>query len=100
MLLLEEFSKKALLEALDISKEMGFKTKNIQNAIGYAEYGGGEDYVGIIGHVELSQLMKRGWITPPFKMDIRDGRLYGRGVLDNKVSYNILSICIKNSKRS
>lgn len=79
-----EFSKKALLEALDISKEMGFKTKNIQNAIGYAEYGDGEDYVGIIGHVDVVPANEEDWITPPFKMDIRDGKLYGRGVLDNK----------------
>ena len=79
-----EFSKKALLEALDISTEIGFKTKNIQNAIGYAEYGDGEDYVGIIGHVDVVPANEEGWITPPFKMDIREGKLYGRGVLDNK----------------
>ena len=43
-MLLLKISKKALLEALDISRRWALQAKNIQNAIGYAEYGGGEDY--------------------------------------------------------
>ncbi|WP_300347849.1 Sapep family Mn(2+)-dependent dipeptidase [Clostridium sp.] len=75
----------ALEEALKISEELGFKTKNIENAIGYAEYGNheSEDYIGIIGHIDV---VKEGenWTYPPFDMTRVGDRLFGRGVLDNK----------------
>ena len=41
---------KALNKALEISEKLGFKTKNLDNYIGYADYGEGEDYICIIGH--------------------------------------------------
>ena len=34
--------KQALLSALDISRRLGFDTVNLDNYIGYAQYGGGE----------------------------------------------------------
>ena len=34
---------KALNKALEISEKLGFKTKNLDNYIGYADYGEGED---------------------------------------------------------
>lgn len=74
---------RALQEALKISDELGFKTKNLDNYIGYAEYGQGEDYIGILGHVDVVPEGK-GWEFGPFSGQIKDGRMYGRGVLDNK----------------
>ena len=47
-----ENPKMALREALRIAEELGFETKNINNAIGYAELSLGEncsdDYIGVI----------------------------------------------------
>ncbi|WP_332586947.1 dipeptidase PepV [Clostridium sp.] len=75
--------KMALEEALKISEELGFKTKNINNAIGYAEYGNGDEYIGIIGHVDIVP-EGEGWSYPPFDLSIDNEKIYGRGVLDNK----------------
>ena len=37
------------------------------------------------GHVDVVPPGDRSrWTTPPFRMDVRDGRVYGRGVLDMK----------------
>lgn len=75
--------KEALEEALKISRELGFKTKNIENAIGYAEYGESDDYIGIIGHVDIVP-EGDGWNYNPFDVSIDNEKIYGRGVLDNK----------------
>lgn len=77
------YPKLALEEALKISRELGFKTKNIDNAIGYAEYGDGKDYVGILGHVDVVP-EGDGWDYPPFELTVTEDKLYGRGILDNK----------------
>lgn len=80
-----EEPKNALLKALEISERLGFKTKNIDNYMGYAEFGEGEDdeYIGIVGHVDVVDAGE-GWINSPFSGHIEDGKIYGRGVLDNK----------------
>jgi len=78
-----ENPRKALLKALDIAKDLGFKTKNIDNYIGYAEYGEGEDYIGVLGHLDVVDVGE-GWKSPPFNAEIRNEKIYGRGVLDNK----------------
>lgn len=77
------YPKLALEEALKISRELGFKTKNIDNAIGYAEYGDDKEYVGILGHVDVVP-EGDGWDYPPFELTVTEDKLYGRGILDNK----------------
>jgi len=78
-----KYPKAALEEALKISEKFGFKTNNIDNAIGYAEYGESEDYIGVLGHVDVVP-EGDGWDYPPFELTVEDDKLYGRGVLDNK----------------
>jgi len=78
--------KQALEEVLKIATELGFHTKNIDDKIGYAEYG--EDrsdgaYYGIFGHVDVMPLGE-GWNSPPLSLTLREGKLFGRGTLDNK----------------
>lgn len=75
--------KEALLKALKISEKLGFKTKNLENHIGYAQYGEGEDYVGAIGHLDVVP-EGDGWKHPPFSGYMEDGVIYSRGILDNK----------------
>lgn len=39
----------------------------------------------VYGHYDVQPAVKEdGWISDPFTLSIRDGRLYGRGVVDNK----------------
>lgn len=73
----------ALHKALSISRELGFSTTNLDNYIGYAQYGRGEDYVCAIGHVDVVPVGE-GWKQPPFSAYMEEGTIYGRGVLDNK----------------
>lgn len=73
----------ALLKALEISEELGFKTKNIDGYMGYAQFGEGEDYVGVFGHLDVVEVGD-GWTNPPFSGHIENGKIYSRGVLDNK----------------
>lgn len=78
--------KQALDEALLIAQELGFETVNIDNKIGYALLkgaSGSQDYFGIFGHVDVVPLGE-GWNFPPLACQESNGKLYGRGVLDNK----------------
>lgn len=76
--------KQALDEVLKISDELGFKTVNIDNKVGYAQYGEGDgDYLGVFGHVDVVPLGE-GWIHDPLGGEIENDRMFGRGVLDNK----------------
>lgn len=75
--------KEALETVLALAASLGFETKNIDNKVGYAQMGKGEDYFGIFGHVDVVPLGEV-WIIDPYGSDIADGKIYGRGVLDNK----------------
>ena len=50
---------------------------------GYAEIGQGEDLIGILVHLDVVPAGE-GWISPPFELREKEGRLYGRGVTDDK----------------
>lgn len=73
----------ALLKALEISEGLGFKTKNIDGYMGYAQFGEGDDYVAVVGHLDVVPT-EEGWINPPFSGHIENGKIYSRGILDNK----------------
>jgi succinyl-diaminopimelate desuccinylase len=74
---------KALEKALEIAEELGFKTVNLDGYMGYAEYGEGEDYVGVLGHLDVVP-EGEGWKFPPYGAEIHDGKMYGRGTMDDK----------------
>lgn len=80
-----EHCSKALNYILELGSSMGFKTKNIDNYCGYIEFGEGKELIGIIGHLDVvPALDSDGWTTPPFSPTIRDGKLFGRGTIDDK----------------
>ena len=89
--------KKALVETLKMAEEMGFKTGMVGNHVGYAEYGEGEEMVGVLGHLDVVPLGE-GWIYPPFAGEIHDGIMYGRGVLDDKGPIIGALYCLKAIK--
>jgi len=74
---------RTLKEALKIAKNLGFHTENLNGYAGYAQVGEGEDYIGIFGHIDVVP-EGEGWIHPPYGGEIHDGKIYGRGVLDDK----------------
>ena len=78
-----EATKGVLEEALKICDELGFKTKNLDGRIGYAEIGEGEEIIGILCHLDVVPV-GTGWETDPFELIEKDGVIFGRGVSDDK----------------
>lgn len=74
---------KALAKALKIGQNLGFKTKNINNYVGYVEYGTGEKMIAILGHLDVVP-EGTGWDFPPYAAEIHQGKIYGRGTMDDK----------------
>ena len=75
--------RKALDAALALSKELGFETTDVDHYMGYAQYGQGDGYIGVVGHLDVVPA-GTGWKEPPFSGYEKDGVIYSRGVLDNK----------------
>jgi succinyl-diaminopimelate desuccinylase len=73
----------ALKATLEIAGAMGFFTQNLDNYIGFAEYGEGEDYIAVMGHLDTVPEGDH-WTFPPFSATVHENRIYGRGVLDDK----------------
>lgn len=61
----------------------GLKAELIDGACAYAEVGEGKECVGILGHLDVVPA-GNGWATDPFKMVEENGKVYGRGVGDDK----------------
>ena len=74
---------KALEAALEMGKNMGFKTENFYNYVGHIEMGEGEEILGILGHVDVVPAGE-GWDFDPWGGVIADGKIFGRGTLDDK----------------
>lgn len=73
---------KALEWTLSLGEELGFTVKNIDGYIGYIEMGTG-DLLGILGHIDVVP-EGDGWSVPPYSGEIKDGKIFGRGTLDDK----------------
>lgn len=73
----------ALEYMLDLGEKLGFRTKNIDGYCGYIEFGEGDELLGIIGHLDV---VPEGsdWTYPPFSGTISDGKIFGRGAIDDK----------------
>jgi len=74
---------RSLEYVLDLGNQLGFKTKNVDNYAGYVEIGEGQEMVGVLAHLDVVP-EGEGWTHPPYEAIISDGKLYGRGILDDK----------------
>lgn len=74
---------KALEKFLEFGKRDGFTTHNIENIVGYIEYGTGEDYFAVLGHADTVPAGK-GWDTNPFELTLKEDKAIGRGTSDDK----------------
>lgn len=73
-----------LEEALKKAERLGFKTLNVENRVGIAmNEVGSEDYIACVGHLDVVDINGT-WKTDPFVCSEINGRLFARGVLDNK----------------
>ena len=73
----------ALEFILDLAKGMGLRTFNNDGYGGFAEWGDGDAVVCAFTHLDVVP-EGTGWRYPPFGGVVSDGRVYGRGTVDNK----------------
>lgn len=78
---------KAVAECLEYMLEraaaFGFETCNMDQQLGWCEYGQGDDMVAVLCHLDVVP-EGDGWTVPPYEGRIMDGRIYGRGTMDDK----------------
>ncbi|MDM5190379.1 dipeptidase PepV [Bacillus sp. DX4.1] len=74
---------KALSFMLHKGETDGFISKNLEGYAGHLEMGQGEELIGILCHVDVVP-EGDGWTTPAYSADIRDGKIFARGTIDDK----------------
>jgi succinyl-diaminopimelate desuccinylase len=74
---------KALVHFLELGEKLGFESTNFDNYAGHIDFGDGEETLAILGHVDVVP-EGEGWDHDPYGGIIADGKIYGRGTLDDK----------------
>ena len=74
---------RALSRVLEIAGSFGLETKNLDDYAGYAEFGAGPEYIAVLGHLDTVP-QGDGWHHQPFGGEVVDGKIFGRGALDDK----------------
>lgn len=76
----------ALMCILGEAEALGFETHNHKNICGHVELKGeSDDYIGVVGHMDVvPEGDPADWIHPPYGAEIHDGKMFGRGTLDDK----------------
>ncbi len=69
---------------LSLASSLGFRTKNVDGYCGFAEFGEGEELIGIIGHLDVVPAKDEDWSYSPFVPTISNNCIYGRGAMDDK----------------
>lgn len=75
--------RQCLDKTLNICKDLGFKTESFDGYAGHAECGEGEEIVGILVHVDVVP-EGSGWSHDPYGGEVADGKVFGRGAIDDK----------------
>lgn len=75
--------KRALDWFLEKGINNGYQVKNVDHIAGHLEIGQGDELLGILGHVDVVPTGE-GWTKDPFGGIIEDGKLFGRGAIDDK----------------
>ena len=84
----------ALNWMLNKAESFGLITKNIDNKAGHAQLGENGLLCATLTHLDVVPA-SCGWDTPPFELTRKDGRLYGRGVADDKGAALVTLYCLR-----
>jgi succinyl-diaminopimelate desuccinylase len=76
-------SRAALALAQSMLEKRGFDVKVFEDMLITAEYGPAPPLMGILAHLDIVATGE-GWDTDPLKVTVKDGAIYGRGVIDDK----------------
>lgn len=70
---------------LNLAKNLGLRTRNLDGYIGIVEMGEGVEELGILVHVDVVPAGDESkWRFPPFSGTIAEDSIWGRGTLDDK----------------
>lgn len=75
--------RKCLDHALAAAEKLGFKTVDLDHQMGWCEFGEGEEMIAVLGHLDVVP-EGEGWTFDPFGGAIQDGKIFGRGSMDDK----------------
>jgi len=73
----------ALMFMMSTAEDMDLDCVNLFGHLGYIDYGEGDDIVAVLTHIDVVPAGE-GWTFPPFDGTVKDGKIYGRGAIDNK----------------
>lgn len=68
---------------LETGKSLGLRVGSMDNQVGWCEFGEGEEMVAVLGHLDVVPAGE-GWSGDPFSGEVRDGKVFGRGSMDDK----------------
>lgn len=71
-----------LAHFLNLAQSFGFETHNYDNYVGEVIFGDGPEFA-ILGHLDVVPA-GNGWTKDPFGGEISDGKIWGRGAIDDK----------------
>lgn len=91
---------RALDYFLSLASYLGFETKNYDNYVGEVSFGSGEDFA-VLAHLDVVPA-GNGWTHAPFggEIDEANGRIWGRGTMDDKGPAIITLFALKALKDS
>ena len=69
--------------ALETARDYGFETRNIDYYAGDISMGSGEQTLGMLAHLDVVPAGE-GWSHDPFGGEIAEGKIFGRGTIDDK----------------
>jgi len=74
---------RALIYMLDTAAHMDLENENLFGHMGYASYGEGDETLAILVHLDVVPPGDE-WTYEPFNPVVVDGKMYGRGTIDDK----------------
>jgi len=78
-----EMCTKALEYTLKLCESLGLRTGTMDGYVGWCEYGEGDELICVLTHLDIVP-EGEGWTHEPLTGEICDGKIYGRGTLDDK----------------
>lgn len=68
---------------LELARSFGMRAEDVPGKYAYIEIGEGPRLIGILSHLDVVPAGD-GWTQDPFRGEIVDGKIYGRGTTDDK----------------
>ena len=96
----------ALTYVMNLAARLGLEAENMEGHLCCVSYGEGEETLAILTHIDVVPAGD-GWDTHPFTPTLKDGKIIGRGTVDDKggaiaslyALYAIKELGIKTNKR-